>query len=1104
MVSPHFDVRVLSRGSGNSAVMAAAYHHRSKMYFEREARLVDYSGKQDLIHEEFVVPTDAPEWIRKMIADHSPLSLSETFWNRLENFEKKLDAQLATDVTLALPVELSFTQNIALVRDFVEQFVLAKGMVADWVYHDAPGNPHVHLMKTLRPLSSTGFGSKRVKVLLADGSPKRNRHGRIVYMVWSRPREFNAFRDGWFACQNSHLAVAGLDVRIDGRSYESQGIDLEPIIRFSATTKAIERRIEEGTLTGNRKPKSLELQSERRTENARRIQSRPELVLDLISRQKSVFDERDVARVLDRYFTDVALLKPLLARILQSPEALRLERERIDFATGIRVPDKYTTRELIRLEAEMVTRAVWLSGRSTHGVGERVRNLITARHTLLSQEQLAALAGVTDTGRMAVIIGRAGAGKTTLMNAARETWEMAGYQVLGAALAGKAAEALSMESGIRSRTLSAWEQLWSEGRRTLNARTIFVLDEAGMVSSRQMALLVEAVTKAGAKLVLVGDPDQLQPIEAGAALRSIADRIGYAELETIYRQREDWMRSASIALARGRVADALHAYGSNDNLIASERKTDAVDRLIADWDRDYDPNRTTVILAHLRRDVRMLNEKARAKLIERGVIKGGHAFATMDGKRHFAAGDQIVFLKNEGMLGVKNGTIGRVLDASINRIVVEVGKGEGFREVAIESSFYSSVDHGYATTIHKSQGATVDSVKMLASLSLDRHLTYVAMTRHRESLAIYYGRRSFENAGGLVSIMSRSDVKETTLDYSQSSFYRQALRFAGTRGFHLIAVARTIVRDRLDWIVRQKERLSNLVERFTRIGRRLEQARSVLLSSVPKPVDKNRPMVAGVATFINSFEQAIEERLEGDAGLTDQWQKVSFRFHLVYQDAQAAFREIDVDRMLKNHEEAKVTIDQIAREPERFGALKGKTGLFVWKADQVDRERALVNAPMLGRDLERYLQMRALAVTRCQEEERILREKASIDVPDLSANARQVLESVRNALERSDRTGALDLMHGNSEVTTELRAFSKTVADRFGERTFLGNAASDAGGATFDKVARGMTFTQKAELRSAWGLLRTAQQLAAQERTTLAITQAETLRNTKSRGLSLT
>jgi ATP-dependent exoDNAse (exonuclease V) alpha subunit len=86
-----------------------------------------------------------------------------------------------------------------------------------------------------------------------------------------------------------------------------------------------------------------------------------------------------------------------------------------------------------------------------------------------------------------------------------------------------------------------------------------------MVSSKQMALFVEAVTRAGAKLVLVGDPEQLQPIEAGAAFRAIADRIGYAELETIYRQREQWMRDASLDLARGNIAKASSLSGKRQD-----------------------------------------------------------------------------------------------------------------------------------------------------------------------------------------------------------------------------------------------------------------------------------------------------------------------------------------------------------------------------------------------------------------------------------------------------------------------------------------------------------------------------------------------------------
>ncbi|MUZ74450.1 Ti-type conjugative transfer relaxase TraA [Agrobacterium vitis] len=1102
MAVPHFSVSVVARGSGRSAVLSAAYRHCARMDYEREARTIDYTRKQGLLHEEFVIPADAPDWLRAMISDRSVSGASEAFWNKVEAFEKRGDAQLAKDVTIALPNELTAAQNIALVRDFVDRHITSKGMVADWVYHDAPGNPHVHLMTTLRPLTEDGFGAKRVTVLGPDGNPIRNDAGKIVYELWAGGLDdFNVLRDGWFACQNRHLALAGLEIRIDGRSFEKQGIKLTPTIHLGVGAKAIERKADGA---GEKVAlERLELQEARRAENARRIQRSPEIVLDLITREKSVFDERDIAKILHRYIDDASLFRSLLVRILQSPETLRLERERIDFAAGVRMPSKYTTRDMIRLEAEMAHRAIWLSERSSFGVKGTVLAATFKRHEHLSDEQKTAIEHVAGPERIASVIGRAGAGKTTMMKAAREAWEAAGYRVVGGALAGKAAEGLEKEAGILSRTLSSWELRWNEGRNRLDDRTVFVLDEAGMVSSRQMALFVEAATRAGAKLVLIGDPEQLQPIEAGAAFRAIADRIGYAELETIYRQREQWMRDASLDLARGHVGKAVDAYRSNGKMIGAELKADAVTNLIADWNRDYDPEKSSLILAHLRRDVRKLNEMARSKLVERGIVAAGFAFRTEQGNRNFAAGDQIVFLKNEGSLGVKNGMLAKVVEAAPGRIVAEIGEGEHRRQVSVEQRFYNNLDHGYATTIHKAQGATVDRVKVLASLSLDRHLTYVAMTRHREDLSVYYGQRSFAKAGGLIPILSRRNAKETTLDYDKGTFYAQALRFAEARGLHLVTVARTLLRDRLEWTVRQKSKLAELGARLAALAGKLGLSAAAARTSQSHTVKESKPMVSGITTFSKSLEQAVEDRLAADPGLKKQWEEVSSRFHLVYAEPEQAFKAVNVDAMLKDKATAKSTIAKIGTQPDEFGALKGKTGIFASRADRQEREKAEINAPALARNLERYLRQRAEAERKFEVEERAVRLKVAVDIPALSANAKQTLERVRDAIDRNDLPAGLEFALADKMVKAELEGFARAVSERFGARTFLPLAAKDTNGQTFSAVTAGMTVGQKAEVRSAWNSMRTAQQLSAHERTTMALKQAETLRQTKSQGLSL-
>ncbi|TIQ37257.1 MAG: Ti-type conjugative transfer relaxase TraA [Mesorhizobium sp.] len=1088
MAIAHFSVSIVSRGDGRSAVLSAAYRHCAKMDYEREARTIDYRAKQGLVHEEFLLPADAPQWARKLIADRSVAGAAEAFWNKVEAFEKRVDAQLAKDLTIALPLELSAEQNIALVRDFVERHILAKGMVADWVYHDNPGNPHIHLMTTLRPLTEDGFGAKKVAVIGEDAQPLRNKTGRQVYQLWAGDtQDFNAFRDGWFERLNHHLALNGVSLRVDGRSYEKQGIELVPTIHVGVGAKAIQRK---ATVEGWKPSlERLELQEARKAENLRRIRARPEIVLDLVSSEKSVFGERDVAKVLHRYVDDPGIFQQLLARVLQSPEVLRLQRDTVAFATGERVPARYTTRELIRLEAEMARRSVWLIGRETHGVPEKVLEATFARHSRLSDEQRTAIEHAAGPARIATVVGRAGAGKTTMMKAAREAWELSGYRVVGAALAGKAAEGLEKEAGITSRTLASWELRWKQGRDTLDAKTVFVMDEAGMVASKQMAGFVEAVVRAGAKLVLVGDPEQLQPIEAGAAFRAIVDRIGYAELETIYRQREDWMRKASLDLARGHVDQALVAYRLKGRVLGSELKVEAVENLIADWNRDYDPAKTTLILAHLRRDVRMLNTMAREKLVERGILSEGHAFRTADGIRHFDAGDQIVFLKNDGSLAVKNGMIGRVVEAAPNRIMVGIGEGDQRRQVAVEQRFYNNLDHGYATTIHKSQGATVDRVKVLASLSLDRHLTYVAMTRHREDLQLYYGSRSFAFNGGLSKILSRRNAKETTLDYERGTLYRQALAFAENRGLHIVQVARTMLRDKLDWTLRQRQRLAHLAVRLRTAGERL----GLLQVPAMDPKKEARPMVAGVKLFPKSLGDSVEQKLADDPALKKQWDEVSTRFRYVFADPETAFRAMNFDTVLADRQAASQTLQKLGTDPLSIGPLNGRTGLLASKADREARRVADVNVPALKRDIERYLNLRESALKRIQGEEKTLRQRVSIDIPALSPAALSFLERVRDAVDRNDLPAALGYALSNRETKLEIDGFNKAVAERFGERMLLTNAARNPAGQLFDKLAEGLQPQEKERLKEAWPVMRTAQQLAAHERTAATLKQAEDL-----------
>jgi len=283
-------------------------------------------------------------------------------------------------------------------------------------------------------------------------------------------------------------------------------------------------------------------------------------------------------------------------------------------------------------------------------------------------------------------------------------------------------------------------------------------------------------------VVLVGDAEQLQPIEAGAAFRAIAERVGYQELSGIRRQREAWQREASSDFARGEPGRAFDRYQQHGAIHFAEGRSKAKEELIrecSEYRAAEGGEKASLILAHTRADVRELNLSARAILRERGTlgrevrVEVARELAADDGtitiergERLFAQGDRLMFLKNDRNLGVKNGTLGTV--AEVNRDAMRVVlDGAERREVSFNLRDYAALDYGYAATVHKAQGATVDRTFVLATPGMDRHLSYVAMTRHREGAEVYAGRDDFGTFDALKERLSRARPKDSTLDYAQ-------------------------------------------------------------------------------------------------------------------------------------------------------------------------------------------------------------------------------------------------------------------------------------------------------------------------------------------------
>ncbi len=750
----HAHIQVIGRSAGRSVVAAAAYRAASELQDDRQNRAHDYTAKQGVVHSEIMLPEGAPVRWEQGETKASLHAARSTLWNEVEATERRKDAQLAREMEFAIPRELPRTEAIRLARDFVREQFVDRGMVADLNVHwdvgkDGGLKPHAHVMLTMRGVTPEGFGPKERE--------------------WNATGLYEGARQRLAELANERLAECGYDVRIDHRTYAEQGIALEPQNKIGpAGARRAARQAEHGE-SAERAAEHLAIARR----NGEAILAEPGVVLDAITRQHSTFSRRDLARFVDRHTADGEQFAAAMAKVEASPELVRV-------GVDGRGQDRFSTREMLAVEQRLETSALALSESRTHAV-KADRRRVAMAGSGLGAEQAAAFGHVTRSRDLTVVVGYAGTGKSTMLGVARQAWEAEGYRVVGAALSGIAAEGLEAGSGIGSRTLASLEFGWKDGRDLLTRRDVLVVDEAGMVGSRQLERVLSAAKAAGAKVVLVGDPEQLQAIEAGAAFRAVAERVGSVEITEVRRQREAWQREATRELATGGTGKALQRYEQYGMVHESETREAAMVSLVAGWDteRRAAPLATRVMLASTRADVAELNGLAREQLRAAGELGPDQVVETERGERSLAVGDRVMFGRNERGLGaqpdgrggvaVKNGTLGTVLavEAGGERLTVQVdGQGgqEG-KDVTFYLRDYGHVDHGYAATVHKAQGVTVDRAHVLASRFMDRHGAYVGLTRHRDGVSLHYGRDEFADSAALAQVLGRERAKDTTLDY---------------------------------------------------------------------------------------------------------------------------------------------------------------------------------------------------------------------------------------------------------------------------------------------------------------------------------------------------
>ncbi len=778
-------VSIVSRAQGHSAVAAAAYRSGTCLTDERTGLVHDYTKRTDVVFTELMVPEDSPDKFKDQ----------EFLWNKVEESEKRKDAQLGKDLVLALPKELNLEQQIEFAKRFAKVNFVDDGIPVDISIHDkGDGNPHAHLYYTTRRLDKDGFSKYKAR----DLNPSFFKGKVLEDERWSQKS-----RDA----QNEFFIEHGIDL----------SVDLNHIIPEKHEGKS---RYSGGSYL--------------KEENQIIRESREQIALgdvdeliQLLSIEHSVFTRRDIEKLLFKTLKETTSSELYLVKV----EELLSNKNVIEIGPDERGHVTYTTRNHYMQEANLLKDIEQMHARKTHDYKQPLDGLINKFK--LNEEQKEALSFITQGQDVSLLVGKPGTGKSYLLQPVKEYYESSNCRVLGAALSSKVAKALEDDTGIQSSTIASLSHQLSNNKLILTKRDVIVIDEAGMVDFANMAMILNAANRAKAKVILVGDPQQLKPIQKGEIFRGIADRVGYISLDNITRQEDLGDREASLMLARGEVDKALAHYDQKGalKLIQESSSSNAVSELVRDWaDTITTPDdiKSHIILSFTRDSVAELNEHARTALQAKSqlatdefiyyrevehkgsalqpgaqavisftdrelAVSGGeqvnilkishkdvttqlesgdivnipahlkHYIKVMD-KRDIALarGERILFKKNNKTHGVKNGDLATI--TSINDEYFEARLDNG-STVTIPKS-YHHLDYGYATTVHKSQGMTVDNTSVFVDNKYwNRALSFVAFTRHRKKLSIYADAGQHPDLDALKRTLSRESTQDNVIDW---------------------------------------------------------------------------------------------------------------------------------------------------------------------------------------------------------------------------------------------------------------------------------------------------------------------------------------------------
>jgi Ti-type conjugative transfer relaxase TraA len=1120
--------RYISRASGGSAVRSAAYNGRDAIEAQRTGEVFYFKHRDAPEHHEVLLPEGASV----------DLATSEALWNAAEAAERRKDAQVAREIVLALPAnhELGHDDRVELTRSFAMEHFVSKGLAVQIDVHSPHGaeetseraNFHAHLLITTRRVEGEGLAAKKARDL--DPTVRMGK-GRAVVS------EAEAWGATWRDHQNKYFAEHGLDIRVDVTSAVPQE-HIGPV-RMRAPEAAANARAEE---------------IKRANELAARD---PEQVLGVLTRNNATFTKRDVDRHLEKHIPDDAERAEVRAKVLGSGDVLGLH----DRETG-ESAERFTTRSVRSQEREALGDGARVATGRHRDVGAGAREAAASSRSL-RPDQRVAFEHATGRGGLKVVEGRAGTGKSFTLGAIRDAHQAAGYSVVGLAPTNAVAQDMKQDGFARASTAHAELFRLKNGNARWDRRTLVVIDEAAMMDAKVTGALLREAKLAGAKVVLAGDDRQLASIERGGLFSELRKVHGSSEIKEVTRQRVDWQREAARDLSEGRFESALRGFARNKAVFWTNRQDDTRGALVEQWTKDTlgDPKASRFVFAYTNKDVDALNKDLREVRRERGELGADHTFTTKHGQASFAVGDRVQFTDTLKGAGIYNGNAGVItaIDAGTSRVTarLDAATGREGRQVEWSASEFPGFRHGYAGTIYKGQGKTLDHTYLMHTKHWRAASSYVALTRQRESAKVFVAVETARDIRQLARQIGRAEIKSASVAYATLDELTPEQR-ARLR----VREQEALMREKADMMKpaeREQRGASYRTERGPQ-GRDAEAARQVARDVRSKPAvssqelvakpgaakanaDRSAPTASPIADrpkqsdasaggvkaktsndapaanssareiLIPAFEgrgpdgpvrdsrgRGLDEGsvaavVAADALVQREQADRAIYIQTAYRDPKTATSRLDE---ILARDGALSAARRLAAEPGLLGELRGREGLFAGKKGRAERQTAVNASAAIGPNVTRTAAAEVLAAKAYRGSVEAQTTADRTPIPKLSERAVAALDAIAVAKTDAARADATKALIGAPDTKREVDAFRKSVETRFGEDGARAMSRAAAAGKAFEHAS--VPKARHAALQSATKLYSAAR---GGEREIARLAEAERLSARQSQGAKL-